>query len=194
MVRFSSNLKRPKVVAKQSGPLISKEAPVISTFPKSKVSQIRGATNHQIIHNHTRSLPTSPHPSSITVHEIGLSTGQAVKKLIEEIDRVLQIKPLRKLNETKLSGLLRQFCLLVLTVLSLWTDPSRILGLFCGFILIAEFIFVELMERKRMNNSVPDSIKEIRSKLRRIDKQLLAESLDLEALYTTVHKHFIIYN
>ena len=183
MVRFSSNLKRPKVVAKQSFPLISKEAPTTSTFSKSKLSQI-----HQINHTHTRSLPTSPHASSIIVHEIGLSTGQAVKKLIEEIDRVLQLKP-NKLElsfKMKLSFLLRCLSLLTLTVLSLWTNSSRKMGLFCGFMLISEFIFIELMERKRMKTSVPDCMKEIRSKLRRIEMNVLAETIDLEALYTTV--------
>ena len=91
MVRFSSNLKRPKVVAKQSGPLISKEAPVIPHFQNQKF--------HKFAVQQITKLSTITHdpyrrariPSSITVHEIGLSTGQAVKKLIEEIDQFFKL-------------------------------------------------------------------------------------------------------
>lgn len=179
MVRFSSNLKRPKVVAKQNAPLLSKEAPVHA----SKISQIQG------LHSHTRSLPNSHHVSSITVHEIGLSTEHAVRKLIEEIDRVLHLKRLKhSSSRIKLTSFLRYATLLVLTILPLrWSNSSFQMGLFCGLILISELIFIELIERKRMKSSVPDSMKEIRNKLRRIDKKLLAnEANDLESLYTTV--------
>lgn len=182
MVRFSSNLKRPKVVAKQSVPLLSKEAPSISTLPKSKASQILG------LHAHARSLPNSPHVASITVHEIGLSTDQAVRKLIEEIDRVLHLKTRLTFNSRiKLTSFLRYATLFALTISNF--------GLFCGFILLFELIFIELIEKKRMKSSVPDSMKEIRNKLRRIDKKLLSNDPNyLESLYSTVHKLYKFIN
>ena len=183
MVRFSSNLKRPKVVVKQNVPLMSKEAPSNFTFAQSKFSQFT------INHGHTRSTPTSPNVSSILVQEIGLSTGQAVKKLIKEIDRILKLYPIKRPSNSftaKLSFLLRYASLLTLTILSQCANFSSQMGLFSGFILISEYIFIELMEKKRMNSSVPNSMKAIRNKLRTIDKSLLVDSLDLDSLYTTV--------
>lgn len=168
MVKFSSNLKRPKVVSKQTGPFVSKEAP-----PNYKLHQ-----NHSL----TRSLPSSPHSSSIVVQEIGLSTGQAVKKLIEEIDRILQIKRNHFNYKFNINQFLRYFSLLTMTVFSREDN----VGWFYGFILFSEVIFIELIERRRRASSVPDSMKEIKKKLRLIDKSILSETIDLDNVYSQV--------
>lgn len=177
MVRFSSNLKRPKAISKQSSSLLSKEAPTTNIS-----SQQRILKNYS--HAHTRSLPSNSSAVAVVVQEIGLTSEQALKKLIEEIDRLLKEKPFQL--EQKQNFTLRYSSLLLLATWSIVKFGNWSLGLFCIVVLFMEFFLIEIIEKRRATEAVRNSIKKIRKKMRQMDKSLLAGSLDLETLYSIV--------
>ena len=180
MVKFNSNLKRPKVVIKQTTPLLSKEAPSanISTSNLSHQKRLQ-----QISHSHSRSLPTNS--GIVKQDEIGLSSGQALKKLIDEIDRILkQHEPFK--NKDNLNYILRYASLLLLAGLNIFKQENLYLGLFCFLVFLVEFVFIERIEKKRAVSTVRSSIKEIRHKMRILDKAFLARKINLDELYAIV--------
>lgn len=173
MVRFSSNLKRPKAIAKQNNLHLSKEAP---TTAANRLLQ-------NISHMHSRSLPTNSNVAA--VQEIGLSSGQALKKLIEEIDRLLKMKnSFKRENDRHYNW--RYSSLLLLAGWSIFKLKNWSLGFFCFVVFFLEIFFIEIIEKKRANGAVSTSIREIRKKMRNLDKSLLAGTVDLEKLYSTV--------
>lgn len=178
MVRFSSNLKRPKAIVKQNSSHLSKEAP--TTTAATNISRLL----QNISHTHTRSLPTNSNVAA--VQEIGLTSEQALKKLIEEIDRLLKQKNCSKKAKDRNFNL-RYSSLLLLAGWSISKMKNWSLGLFCLAVLFIEMFFIELIERKRKIGAVKASVEEIRKKMRKLDKSLLAGTADLEALYTTVY-------
>lgn len=186
MVRFSSNVKRPKAVVKQNQPVISKEAPPTIQIPKQK--QPRNRVNSYYGHAHSRSLPSNPHQISF-IQEIGLSSGQAIKKLIEEIDRILlKHKSAKKtLKAFDIIPLLRYSSILLLAIVSLWKRENLSFGLFCSFILCCEIFFIEIIEAKRGSTVVSNSIREIRNNLRKLDKLLLSGTIQPNSLYSLVN-------
>lgn len=180
MVRFSSNVKRPKAVIKQNNPLISKEAPANI-----------GTTSHNHYppphapHGHSRSLLSNNEISII--QEIGLSSSQAMKKLIEEIDRLLRDKrPLHTSRPGRNVPVLRYLSLLTSATWALWKLENWSIGIFCISILAAELLFIEFIERLRAKGAVLGSIKTIRSKLRKLDKSLLSGKSNLDSVYSLV--------
>lgn len=181
MVRFSSNLKRSKAVIKQSTPLLSKEAPAsnISTAALHHQKRLQ-----QMSHTHSRSLPTN---ATAVTHqeEIGLSSGQALKKLIEEIERILKQDYSSK-NKSNSKFILRFASLLLLAALSIYKLRNWNLGLFCSLVFVFEFFFIEIIENKRSAGLIRDSINEIRKKMRILDKTVLAGTIDLKELYSIV--------
>lgn len=189
MVRFSSNLKRPKAVVKQSTPLLSKEAPASNISAAALHHQKR---LQQASHSHSRSLPTNS--TSVTQQEeIGLSSGQALKKLIEEIDRILKQQYKSSKNNIKSSFILRFASLLLLAALSIFKLRNWYLGLFCSLVFIIEFFFIEIIEKKRATGVVRDSINEIRKKMRALDKAILAGTVDIDELYSIVPVTYLVF-
>lgn len=182
MVRFSSNAKRPKAVVKHNSPAISKEAP--PTIQSTKQKQHRNRTISAFTgHAHTRSLPSNPHQISV-IPEIGLTSEQAIKRLIEEIDRVLLKHEKSKKNQICLLPFLRYFSLFLI---SIWKQQKTwSFGLFCSLISGFEAFFIEFLEKNNSNRSVSNSIKEIRNNLRKLDKSILSGTIQPNSLYSTV--------
>jgi hypothetical protein len=182
MVRLSSNLKKPKAVIKQSTPLLSKEAPC-SNISAASLSYQKRLQLQQSSHSHSRSLPTNS--TAVQQEEIGLTSGQVLKKLIGEIDRILNQEKLYKIN-TKFIFIMRLSSLLLLAVWSVYVMGNWRLGLFCSLVFLIEFFFIEIIENKRASSAVRASIKAIRKKMRELDKSFLAGTIDIESLYSIV--------
>lgn len=186
MVRFSSNLKRPKAIIQQKYPFLSKEAPVFN-----QKHQQREQRAYNVSHSHSHSLPANYAVGATIVEEIGLTSEQALKKLIGELDRILKQKSTFKTIDQKSGFTLRYFSLFVFASWSLFKLGNWRLSLFCGLILALEIGLIEFIEKKRSAGAVRSSIKEIREKLRKIDKSLLSGSIDLDTLYSLVTSKYI---
>ena len=186
MVRYGSNVKRPKsVIIKQNFPVLSKEAPT-STSTQSSKQKLRNRNTSIYGHHHTPSLslPSNPHHLPV-INEIGLTSTQAIKKLIEEIDRILKEPNTQKMKRTRMSSMLRYFSLISFSIRSLWKLENFTFGIFCAGLLLSELILIEFIEKINVENSVKNSIKEIRNKLRKLDKSLLSNRSDPYALVRT---------
>lgn len=196
MVKFSSNVKRPKALLKQNSKHLSKEAPVLhhkETLKQrainynSDTSTFTSSNPHSShSHSHARSLPSNPRVS--VIEEVGLASSTAIKALIEEIDKCLSNSSTRRIVLNDISGIVLLIRYLNLLVMTIWGFRSLNWSLFAfsGSFLLLELIFVELIEGTRKIQVIPKAIKRIRSKLRKLDKSLLSGSVNLDELYRSV--------
>ena len=197
MVRFGSNLKRPKTISRH---VVNKEPALAinvtrSTY-KSSENQQHQHQPQQIRQRHAvqnrANEPEHPSNTEISTVLMGLTSGQAIKKLIEEIDRLLKEQARKQkytgIDQTVVLLVLRYLCILLLTIRSFSLRAlNRPIGIFFGSLLLLEILFIEFVERRRKRNSITWAIEQIKNELKKLDKALLTGKTSLNSLYELVN-------
>ena len=183
MVRSGSNSKRVKSNLKHH---YSQEAPANLNFystPKATAAKkgFNLSNSNYGNHSHSHSLSLAPHHFSET---IGLSSSQAIKRLVEEIDRIIANKKRNDdfLIKLELKSGLRYALLIILS--SIYVNRGGSFGWVCLAVLVTEIVFIEIIEKRRKRIETVSAVEAVRAKLRAMDKSLLAGTLQAESIYS----------
>lgn len=141
-------------------------------------------------HAHSRSLPTAASAHDVS-SGAGLSTSDALRALVGELDRLVAADTSRKwpslrqlFSDASLAAILRHVSLLVLLLAAI---RGRRVDAFVYVVVLAslELFLVEGVWRRQRKFALCNALRDIRNELRALDKASLSGAMRPEQLYHT---------